>query len=158
MNNTIQFKDTEARLSSFHYMETYSGWLEGHPMYASWRILKELWNQLQKEEDLVFVHQGEVVSPEKLNDIEHFESDRAISQYVRELRDSNPEKEKIHPFIELKRAKYVAHFNIGYEYLLTMVWFDDEMDMTKPLKDVLESVTKNIEYKKYCKFFDLDNL
>lgn len=139
-------------------MQTYSGCLEGHPMYISWHLLKDTWEQMKSEEGLILVHQGEVISPDKLNEIEHFECERDISEYVRELRNNPPDENKEHPFIELKRTKYVAHFHIGYEYLLTMIWYDDEMDMTKPLKDVLETVTKNIEYKKYCQFFDLDNL
>ena len=155
---TIWFKDTEATLQSFHYMETYGGCLEGHPMYISWRLLTETWNQLQKEDDLVFIHQGEVMSPDRLNEIERFGNERAFSEYVRGLRNGNPWELKDHPFIVLKRSKYVAHFHIDYEYLLTMVWYDDPMDTNKPLKEFLESVTKNIEYKKHCKFFDLVNL
>ena len=155
---TIQFKDTEATLKSFHYMETYSGCLEGHPMYISWRLLKEMWNQLNKEEGMVFVHQEEVMSPDRLNKIEQFENERIITKYVRELHNGYPEETKDHPFIILKRAKYVAHFNIDYEYLLAMVWYNDEMDASKSLREVIESVTKNIEYRKHCKFVDLGNM
>ena len=85
MNDIIQFKDTEATLESFHYMDTYSGFLEGHPMYASWHLLKDLHEMMEKEEELIFVHKGEVISAEKLNEIEHFDEAWQVKEYVNEV-------------------------------------------------------------------------
>lgn len=157
----IRFRDTDATLASFHFSGTYSSVLEGHPMYVSWTFLKRLYETMKKGEDLIFVHQGEVVSAEKLNEIEHFDDEEKIRDYIWKMRfpsrDGNPSEAK-HQFIELGRGRYEAHFHIGYEYLLTIVWFDDTIDVFRPLNEIIEEKTRNIEYKKYCKFYDLDNL
>lgn len=157
--NTIQFKDTEVTLESFHYMETYSSFLEGHPVYASWYLLKDLHGMLKKEEELIFVHKGEVISAEKLNEIEHFDNEWKVNEYIGEVLMPNglfwPKDSDNWPFIVLGRGKYVAHFHFDREHLLTMVWYDGYMDTTKPLKKIIEEKTKNIEYKKYSKFVDL---
>lgn len=161
MNDIIQFKDTEATLESFHYMDTYSGFLEGHPMYASWHLLKDLHEMMEKEEELIFVHKGEVISAEKLNEIEHFDEAWQVKEYVNEvLRPNNlfwPTDSDNWPFIVLGRGKYVAHFHSDIEHLLTMVWYDGDIDTTKPLKEIIEEKTRSIEYKKYSKFVDLSD-
>lgn len=158
----ITFKDTKVELKGFNYSKTYDGCLEGHPMYISWHMLRELWEKMQDTDNgLVFVHQGVVMDADKLNVIEHFDNNRIVLDYVNNVLRQNPylSKDKDnHPFIELKRWKYEAEFTMGYEHLLTMIWFDDEMDASMSLKEIIEEKTRNIEYMKHSIFFDLDNL
>ena len=117
---------------------------------------------MEREEELIFVHKGEVISAEKLNEIEHFDEAWQVKEYVNEvLRPNNlfwPTDSDNWPFIVLGRGKYVAHFHSDIEHLLTMVWYDGDIDTAKPLKEIIEEKTRSIEYKKHCKFFDIDNL
>lgn len=160
--HTIQFKDTEAILEGFSYSQTYKGWLEGHPMYVSWHLLRELSGLMERDKSVIFVHQGELVNADRLNEIEHFESDKLVSQYIDEVMRPNgvfwPKDSDNFPYIVLKKGRYIADFHINHEQLLTVIWYDDEIDINKPLIALIERKVKDIEYTKYCSHIDYDDM
>lgn len=58
----------------------------------------------------------------------------------------------------LKRFVYRLEARTDWEHRLEIVWYDDDIPDTMPLKDYIQQKTQSIDFHHNCSFFDLDNL
>ena len=154
---SILFKDKSARLISFHIVPTFDGYLEGHPMLMSWSVLRKDWERMKREKDFILLLDRKIASLDTLEAKEEFYKDEQEWYYsnkdiIRQYQPNN--HECISPFIVLGCNSITACFEAfdGDDYLqyLTLQWYEKTIDVTLPLKEIVEQKTSKIESCRHC--------
>lgn len=58
---------------------------------------------------------------------------------------------------ELADCHFELYVETDFEHDLTVHWFGEAPDGTEFLKELIETITKSIDFNKNCRYIDLDN-
>lgn len=123
----ILLKDTQAEIVEFSCSKTYSGEMEGTYLSISKVLLEEDCEEMTEGRGFVLLDESGI-----------FDKDKDLGG------------------IRLGDYCFTLTLQTDDNHTLKIKWYDGELDMTKPLKNVLEERVGCVEFFKYCRELNKD--